>query len=240
MRVTAVVMAAGLLALAGCDSGDDTGSDVTSEATSAATTEATEPQSTIADEGSSATTSIPDAGTEGGGAEEPGDQPQMAETDGSCQVTVTGDKQTGWTAGGTVGDVASSYWFDDADREVMGEEFVLILNCGDGSGDSLSLVAGPSANEATVPFGPGTYELTSDGAMMGADLIGALLVLEDSATNWAVAADGGTLTIERFDDDGIVGSFSVTMEDSLAAISGEPSEGTIQVTGSFDFVNPRG
>jgi hypothetical protein len=46
------------------------------------------------------------------------------------------------------------------------------------------------------------------------------------------------VTITEFDDDSIAGTFEFPMEDSLAEISGDPSEGTIMVTGSFDFNRP--
>jgi hypothetical protein len=65
-----------------------------------------------------------------------------------------------------------------------------------------------------------------------------LITLEDSETNWRVSDPGGTLTITEFDDDSIAGTFEFPMEDSLAEISGDPSEGTITVTGNFDFDRP--
>jgi hypothetical protein len=231
MRTAVVLAVVGMFAVSACG-GDDDATGAASVDTGAVTT----PAPGTDDTGD-------DAGGTGGGTGDTGDEGSESEIpaagEGSCRVTVSGDKQVEWTAGGTAADVASSYWFDDRDRDILGDEFVLILNCGDGSGDSLSLLAGTAADETTVPFGPGTYELSGSGAMMGDDLFAVLLVLEDSETNWSVADAGGTVTIDRFDEAGIAGTFSFTMEDSLASISGEESEGTIEVTGSFDFVNPK-
>lgn len=176
-------------------------------------------------------------------AEEPsegeGPEPLPVIGEGSCRVVVTGDKQVEWTGGGTAGDIAASYWFTDEDREFFGDEFILLMNC-DGAGGSLSLLTGPNANESNVPLGPGAYTLTSSGASVGDDLFGALVVLTDSETNWSVMEPGGTLEITRFDQSGIAGTFEFPMEDSLASISEGESEGTIVVSGEFDFVNPRG
>jgi uncharacterized protein YaiE (UPF0345 family) len=164
--------------------------------------------------------------------------PPIPETgEGSCSVTVSGDKQAEWTGGGTLGDAGISYWYGDAERELIGDGFSILLNC-QGDGDSLSFVSGSAADETTVPMAPGSYSLTSAGAQSGVDPIGVLVVLADSATNWRVTDPGGTLTITRFDDAGIAGTFEFPMEDSLAEMSGDPSEGTIVVSGEFDFVNP--
>ena len=94
-----------------------------------------------------------------------------------------------------------------------------------------------AADETSIPQGPGTYALTSDEAATGSDLFAVLMTLEDSETNWRVSDPGGTLTITEFDDDSITGSFEFPMEDALAELTGT-SEGTIMVTGNFDFNRP--
>lgn len=160
--------------------------------------------------------------------------------DGSCDVTVTGDKQVDWSGGGTLADVLVSYWYGDAERELVGDSFSVLLNCVGDDGNSLSIFSSSTADESSVPQAPGTYELTSEGASTGSDLFGVLISLVDSETNWRVSDPGGTLTITEFDDDSITGTFEFPMEDSLASISGDPSEGTIMVTGNFDFNRPPG
>jgi hypothetical protein len=234
MRTAVVIAVAGVLALSACAGGDDATTDEADGDTGAVVTEGQAEGQTEVD-GS-------DEPTGGEDGEPAGDRPEARPTGlgGSCEVSVTGDKQIEWTAGGTVGDVASSYWFDDRDRSIMGDDFMLILNCTDFDGNAVSIVAGTAADETTVPFGPGTYEFTSAGAMMGDDPLGVLMVLADSETNWGIADEGGSVTIDRFDETTIAGTFSFTAEDTLAQISGDASEGTIQVTGSFDFRNPKG
>jgi hypothetical protein len=228
MRRFIALVVLGSLAIAACGGGGDDSS--------------SEPTGTSADADSVVTTPADDAAPIDTTAQDGDDAPDVpaapASGDGSCDVQVTGDKQTEWSGGGTLADVGVSYWYGDAEKEIVGDGFTIILNCVSDGVDSLSILSGSTADEASIPQGPGTYQLTSDGASTGSDLFGVLITLEDSETNWRVSDPGGTLTITEFDDDSITGSFEFPMEDALAEISGDPSEGTIMVTGNFDFNRP--
>jgi hypothetical protein len=228
MRRFSAVVVLGSLAIAACGGGGDDSS--------------SEPAGTSADADSVATTPADDAAPLDTAAQDVGDAPDVpppapSSGDGSCDVQVTGDKQTEWSGGGTLADVGVSYWYSDAEKELVGDGFGIILNCSSDGVDSLSIVSGSTADEASIPQAPGTYQLTSDGASTGSDLFGVLITLEDSETNWRVSDPRGTLTITEFDDDSIAGSFEFPMEDSLAELTGT-SEGTINVTGNFDFNKP--
>ena len=228
MRRLSAVVALGSLVIAACGGGGDDSSSspagTSGDSDSAATTPAEDvpPLDTAAPDDGENAPDLPAAPSSG---------------DGSCDVQVTGDKQTEWSGGGTLADAGVSYWYGDAEKEIVGDGFTIILNCVSDGADSLSIVSGSTADEASIPQAPGTYQLTSDGASTGSDLFGVLIALEDSETNWRVSDPGGTLTITEFDDDSIKGSFEFPMEDSLAEFNGT-SEGTIMVTGNFDFNKP--
>jgi len=209
--------------IAGCGGSGDSSSEPSGSAADADT----EVVATLPDDDA-----VSDAGDSGSEASLP---PVPEYGDGSCDVSVTGDKQVEWSGGGTLADVGASYWYGDVERDLGLDGFTIILNCGGDDGDSLSFASVSTADESSVPQGPGTYQLTTS---TDSDLFVVLLQLVDSETNWRVADPGGTLTITEFDDDSIAGTFEFPMEDSLAEISGDPSEGAIMVTGNFDFNRP--
>lgn len=161
------------------------------------------------------------------------------DSDDSCQVEVTGDKTASWTTPGGVMAVNTDYWLTPEQKEMFGDGFYFILNC-DGDGGGLSFIAGNDANADTIPFGPATYTLNPATGSLGTnpdDPITLLFVLEDSETNWGVA-EPGVLEITAFDDDHIAGTFDFTATDVLYDLAGVESEGTVRVTGSFDYRNP--
>jgi hypothetical protein len=232
MRRLGAVVVLGSLVIAACGGGGGDG-----DSSSA-------PAGTSGDGDSAITTPADDAAPVDTAAEESEDAdapvvpPAPSSGDGSCDVTVSGDKQAEWSGGGTLADVGVSYWYSDAEKGIVGDAFGVILNCVSDGVDSLSIVSGSTADEASIPQAPGTFQLTPDGGPSGSDLFAVLITLEDSETNWRVADPGGTLTIIEFDDDSITGTFEFPMEDALAEISGDPSEGRILITGNFDFNKP--
>ncbi len=151
--------------------------------------------------------------------------------DGTCSVDVTGDLEAAWTGGGTAGDHLISYWLDDDQRELYGEEFGLLLNCVNG-GDMLTIMAGRNASEESVPMAPASYQVTPE--ELGDRLFAVLVTLSASETNWGVTEPGGTIELTRFDEDRIAGTFEIPMKDTLARFN-EVDEGTIVVSGAFDF-----
>lgn len=167
-----------------------------------------------------------------------GEAPE-AEGDDSCRVEVTGDKTASWTTPGGISALNTDYWLPPEQKELFGEGFYFIINC-DGDGGSVSFFASNDATADSIPFGPATYTLNPANGALGASSegpISVMFVLADSETNWGVA-EPGVLEITAFDDDHIAGTFDFTATDVLYDLAGVESEGTVRVTGSFDYRNP--
>jgi hypothetical protein len=194
-----------------------------------------DPPAVPADDGSEAR-DAPDAPEAPAGAPPP-DAPEVSMpdlptvNDGTCSVNVTGDEETSWTGGGTVGDYIISYWFDDTDRELFGDDFAILLNCVSGA-DMLTIMTRPHADATSVPMAPASYELRSqreDG------LFTMLVTLAASNSSWSIDDAGGTLEFTRFDQDRLVGRFEVAMRDPYAQYSEGGEEASVVITGEFDF-----
>lgn len=224
MRRAAAFLTLTALALTACG-GDDGASDGSG--------------STGGDTGVTAASSEPSGSDSGGGAPDTG--ASEAPDDDRCQVEVTGDKTASWTSPGGISAVNTDYWLTPEQKEFFGEGFYFILNCdGTGEGGSISFFANTEATAEDIPFGPATYTLSPAENALGSnttDPITVLFTLEDSETNWGVS-EPGVLEITAFDDDHIAGRFEFTATDVLADLSGGESEGTVTVTGSFDYRNP--
>jgi hypothetical protein len=129
----------------------------------------------------------------------------------------------------------SPYWANDEERQKIpttGVGAVPPLSIGCSAADqygqseiAISLDA-YGASEQQVPFGPGTYPIIGrfggekkPGAFVANVIVGETLF----------DANGGTLTIERFDAQGVAGSFSVEGKDIV--------DGTraLQLEGTFDL-----
>jgi hypothetical protein len=233
-RCVGVIVVLGALVLAACGGDDDEG-----DAAPVSSTEEEE-----ADAGDAGTADPgDDAADDDAGDDSAGDDeadltvPQFdVVNDGTCSVSVTGDKQAEWTGGGTIADVLVSYWLTEEEAEFLGDDaFTILFNCTGPSGDSISIFNGQGGTADNIPQAPGSYPL--QGGFAEGAVFASLLTLTDSETNWGITDEGGTLEITRFDDERIAGTFTASMEDTLAELSGEESEGAIVVTGSFDFPN---
>ena len=193
-----------------------------------------------ADDGAEADDTAADADEADADEADVGDEPAEPLGGSGCRVDVTGDKTVSWTAAPSMGSVLAWYWAGESERELFGDEFTMILNC-DGDGGYVGFLSSSGANEETVPFGPGSYEIPDSSV---ADLDGqaeaaftALVTIDDSDTNWG-PSEPGTLNITAWDDSHIAGTFELRMHDTLASLSGEESEGEIVITGSFDYPRP--
>lgn len=129
----------------------------------------------------------------------------------------------------------SPYWANDEERQKlpttgMGAAPPLDIACAaqdqDGQTELAIGLGAYGATEQQVPFGPGTYPIT--GRFGGEKKPGAFvanLILGETLFD----ASGGTLTIERFDTQGVAGSFSVEGKEI-----GEGSR-ALQLEGTFDL-----
>lgn len=179
---------------------------------------------------------------------------------GSCEVKLSGDMTLEATAGGGATAFGSDYYYDEdemrqnmeqiarfansgaSDDEIRRQVeedmkndprlFILIVNCVAEPDLSLSFMPGGAAKYADVPFKAGTYRI-AEGGPFGADGdskdFGVMMTTGDDG--FYGVSEPGELKITRFDEKGIAGTFSFTVEEMLA--DGAPK--TIQVSGKFDF-----
>lgn len=183
MRRISAIVVLGALLVAACGGGD---SDSSSEPVGA-TGDGDSVVTTPADDAAPVDTAAPvDNGSEESeDADAPVVPPAPSSGDGSCDVTVSGDKQDEWSGGGTLADVSVNSWYSEAQKEIVGDVFGIILNCVSDGVNSLSIVSSSTADESSVPQAPGTYELTPDGGLSGSDPFAVLITLEDSETKLA-------------------------------------------------------
>lgn len=224
-RTVAVLSALALtLSLAACGGGDDASTDDTVETDDTTATDDT----TSTDD----TTATDDTV----GAPEVDTDTSM----GTCQVDVTGDVETSFSAGGGVMAVNTEYWLTPEQKEMFGDGFYFIINCSEDNNDYFGLLAGSNGNADTVPYGPATYTLEPSDALFGGagenSPLTIMLTFEGDEGVWGVA-EPGTVEITSFDDEHIAGTVSFAAQDNLADMAGTP-ERNIQVEVSFDFANP--
>jgi hypothetical protein len=141
-----------------------------------------------------------------------------------------------WDATGGLGATGIDYWLSDDDRAQIPPEFgfYFILNCGSDRG-LVTFTAGDLANAETIPLAPGTYELPAATSGVGSDTVmsGGISIDESDGPLWGLG-EGAVLVITEFDDDHIAGTFDFTAVDVLGGTDGE-----LQVTGTFDYRNPK-
>lgn len=129
--------------------------------------------------------------------------------------------------------VHSFYWGNEEERKKLVEMKNPMLEFGcsaeDASGE-LEIAVGASTmymSQADFPFAPGTYEIVEGGSEKYGTEPKAIYgnFLNADPTLWKTK---GTLTITRFDDKGIAGSFNMEAEDRL-----QPR--TMKIEGTFDM-----
>lgn len=179
--------------------------------------------------------SLPDGVTLPQGGDTPGGNLEM----GACHVTVTGDVTAEWTSPGGVSSVGYGPWVGQTAGVTMPidmDEGYFILNC---QGEGENYVGFMPVGEAQIPMEPATYTIEPADNAFGVGeggLMTTLLGLDGTDTNWG-PSQAGTLTITEFDADHIAGTFTLTVTDVLAEMSGT-SKGNAVITGEFEYTNP--
>lgn len=168
----------------------------------------------------------------------PADAAPIEAGGGTCQVDVTGDEAASWTGSGGTMALNTDYWLSADQKQSYGDAFYFVVNC-QGVGGFLGFLAGATAEQATIPYGPMDYTLSAaDAAGVSDQPIGVAITIDGSDAGYGLTQPG-TLSITRFDADGIAGTFSFTATDLLAGVTGGATPArSITVTGSFDFENP--
>jgi len=129
--------------------------------------------------------------------------------------------------------VHSFYWGNEEERKQMLEMKNPMLEFACSAKDAnrnMEIGVGASTmymSQAEFPFAPGTYEIVAGGSEKYGNEPKAIYgnFMYGDSTLWKTA---GTLTITRFDDKGIAGSFSLVAEDRL-----QPR--TLKIEGTFDM-----
>jgi hypothetical protein len=130
--------------------------------------------------------------------------------------------------------VHSTYWAKDEDRQMLIESThpPLEVVCGFGGANgeleiSLTLAARGGLTEATVPYSPGTYPIVP--RKTGADAPKGFWAWPFLYGEAMFEATSGTLTITRFDTQGVAGSFHVEGAEQLGA------QRRLVLDGTFDM-----
>ena len=165
-------------------------------------------------------------------ADESSQDPRKADFIEACKLTMTSPDmkqwQTSWDPRGKAllgegpSTVHSSWWAADEERQTVIDSKAppLEVSCSfeNDSGDPeimLSIEARGGLTEADVPFGPGTYPIVPRGT--GPDAPKGFWVFPLLYGEAMFEATSGTLTVTRFDDKGMAGSFRFEGKEQLGA-----------------------
>lgn len=224
-RRLAACFVAGLVMLSACARGSDDDADTSPTEVGAAATDAsaaTGSTTTVAP-----TTTLPDPG--------------------SCHVEVTGDVTASIDAVGGPEAVGVEYWLSAAEKDTMSSvagtpaPFFFMLGCTAVDGTSIDITTGAAGSAATIPFAPAVYTVNPTDPRVGGggsstDPLAVLVSLPATGTNWGLS-EPGTVTITRFDDERITGTFSFRVTDVGSLETDLASQGSATVAGEFDFAN---
>src|SRR3954469_15485066 len=127
--------------------------------------------------------------------------------------------------------VHSSYWASKKEKETLRASktaMPLDINCSnDGPPEILVSLAAFSSTEKDLPLGPGSYPIvgkTSGEVQPGQILAGAL-----TYNKGVYDARSGTLKLDRFDMEGVAGSFVIDAVDALNGSRKIHLEGTFEI-----------
>ena len=159
----------------------------------------------------------------------------------ACKIRMTSPAKHEWTtwwdpkgvalSGEGPSSAHSSYWASKKEKETLRASktaMPLDINCSnDGPPEILVSLAAFSSTEKDLPLGPGTYPIvgkTSGEVQAGQILAGAL-----TYDKGMYDARSGTLKLDRFDTEGVAGSFVI---DAVEALNGSRK---IHLEGTFDI-----
>jgi hypothetical protein len=159
----------------------------------------------------------------------------------ACKIRMTSPAKHEWTtwwdpkgvalSGEGPSSAHSSYWASRQEKETLRASktsMPLDINCSnEGPPEILVSLAAFSSTEKDVPLGPGTYPIvgkTSGEVQPGQILAGAL-----TYNKGMYDARSGTLKLERFDREGVAGSFVIDAVDALNGSRKIHLEGTFEI-----------
>ena len=153
----------------------------------------------------------------------------------ACKLTQSApesaDWATSWNPAGSASEVRSIYWSNDVEKTAKasnGQAVPLEVTCSSSDSPSISVnLTARTSKESDIPMGPGTYPIT--GRQQNEVKPGAFLANVLSFDGRTFDSRKGSITITRFDSDGVAGSFVIDGE--------ELAEGkaSIHLEGSFEM-----
>jgi len=159
----------------------------------------------------------------------------------ACRIRMTAPAKHEWTtwwdpkgvalSGEGPSSVHSSHWASKKERQTLNASksaMPLDINCSnDGPPEILVSLAAFSSTEKDLPMGPGTYPIVgkSGGEVQPGQILAGSLTYNKGMYD----ARSGTLKLDRFDTDGVAGSFVI---DGVEALNGSRKfhiEGTFEI-----------
>jgi hypothetical protein len=141
------------------------------------------------------------------------------------------DWTTYWTPTGGPSQVHSVHWGNAQEKEgaaksLMANPLQISCSSNDSGGISVSLTA-PTATEADIPMAPGTYPIFGrmQPPVKGAQIVASSLTYDGRNFD----SRKGTLTLSRFDSEGVEGSFTIDGVETNEGAAPIHLEGTFEI-----------
>jgi hypothetical protein len=169
--------------------------------------------------------------------------PAASSSDATCTVSVTGDEEWQTDTPGRI-PANSDYWLSDQElqsasqvhpdydaRVAAGQQLLQILQVSCGDPEGVLLMTTDETTRADVPQEPGTYDVLNflDKAKPG---IAAAFGMPGERLFGVI---GGEVTITRFDDERVAGSFTLQAEELAISVDQGGTPEALSVSGEFDF-----
>ena len=153
----------------------------------------------------------------------------------ACELRMTApesaDWTTYWTPTGGPSQVHSVHWGNAQEKEgaaksLMANPLQITCSSNDSGGISVSLTAS-AATEADIPMAPGSYAIfgTMQPPVKGAQIVASSLTYDGRNFD----SRKGTLTLSRFDSDGVEGSFTIDGVETNDAAAPIHLEGNFEI-----------
>lgn len=160
---------------------------------------------------------------------------EFRERKNACMLTMTApesaDWTTYWTPTGGPSQVHSVHWGNAQEKEgaakgLMANPLQITCSSSDSPGITVSLTAS-AATEADLPMAPGTYPIFGrmQPPVKGAQIVASNLMYDGRTFD----SRKGTLTLSRFDSEGVEGSFTIDGVETNEAAA------PIHLDGTFDI-----
>ena len=155
----------------------------------------------------------------------------------ACSITMTAPESADWTtywsaAGGAGSEAHSVHWGDATEKEAQAKNNAVVplqITCASNESPSVSIsLTAPGSTEADIPLSGGTYPIW--GKQQAPSLKGGQILMANlTFDNRTFDSRNGTLTISRFDMEGVAGSFTIDGNEM------NEEAAPIHIEGTFDI-----